>query len=330
MKQQPMAARTRHILILGLAIFLKTFAEQAPAIEPQGQPFKLTATAELVLLDVSVKDTTGVQVPGLGKNNFQIYESGQLQTITHFSSDDVPVTVGLVIDTSGSMRTKHPEVVTAALVFIHASNRQDEVFVVNFNDRASFGLPGNIPFTDDVAKLQAALSMSDPNGRTALYDALVLSLNHVEKGQRDKKTIVLVSDGGDNGSIHRFEDVMQLVRESRATIYTIGIFDEDDKDQNPGLLGRLARISGGGAFLPKDVSEVVGICRQIASDIRNRYTIGYVPVRSGEKGSLRKIKVVAQQSGGRKLTVRTRTSYFLPDNRSPSGQTGEANRKPGV
>jgi Ca-activated chloride channel family protein len=328
--KQPMAVRTGHILILGLAVFSKTFAAQAPAIEPQEQPFKLTATAELVLLDVSVKDTTGVRVSGLGKNNFQIYESGQLQTITHFSSDDVPVTVGLVVDTSGSMRTKHPEVVTAALVFIHASNRQDEVFVVNFNDRASFGLPGNIPFTDDAAKLRAALSMNDPAGRTALYDALVLSLNHVEKGQRDKKTIVLVSDGGDNCSIHRFEDVMQLVRESQATIYTIGIFDEEDRDRNPGLLGRLARISGGWAFLPKDVSEVVDICRQIATDIRNRYTIGYVPVRSGDRGSLRKIKVVARQSDGRKLTVRTRTSYFLPDNRSPSDHSGEANRKPGV
>jgi len=322
-----MAACYARVLVLGLWIVLQAFGEQAPAVEPQEQPFKLTATAELVLLDVSVNDAKGVHVPGLGKNNFQIYEDGQPQTLIHFSSDDVPVTVGLVIDTSGSMRSKHPEVVAAALVFINASNQQDEMFVVNFNDRAAFGLPGNIPFTGDVGKLRTALAMNRTEGRTALYDALVLSLSHVEKGKRDKKTIVLVSDGGDNSSTHRFEDVIEMVRESRATIYTIGIFDDDDKDRNPRLLGRLAQISGGGAFLPNSVSEVIGICRQIASDIRNRYTIGYVPVRSGGK-ALRKIKVVVRQSDGRKLTARTRTSYLLPDSHPLADQSGQADRKP--
>lgn len=320
-----MAACFAHVLILGLSIALKALVGQAPApvVERPEQPFTFTAIAELVLLDVSVEDATGVHVPGLAKNNFRIYEDGQLQTIAHFSSDDVPVTVGLVIDTSGSMQAKHPEVVTAALVFIRASNRQDEVFVVNFNDRASLGLPDNIPFTDDVGQLRAALATDIAEGRTALYDALVLSLNHVEKGKRDKKAIVLVSDGGDNSSIHGFEDVMRVVRESRATIYTIGLFDENDADRNPRLLERLARISGGEAFQPKEVSEVVGICRQIASDIRNRYTIGYVPVRFSEKSSLRKIKIVARQSDGRKLTVRTRTSYFLPDTRPLMDHCGE-------
>lgn len=324
-----MAACFTYVLILGLSIGLKAFGEQSPAVEPQEQPFKLTATAELVLLDVSVKDAIGANVPGLARNNFRIYEDGQLQTVTHFSSDDVPVSVGLVIDTSGSMRAKHSEVVTAALVFIRASNPQDEIFVVNFNDRASFGLPHDIPFTDDVGKLRAALT-NVAEGRTALYDALLLSLNHVEKGKRDKKAIVLVSDGGDNSSVHGFEDVVRMVRESLATIYTIGLFDEDDADRNPGLLARLARNSGGEAFLPKQVSEIAGICQQIATDIRNRYTIGYVPVRSGESGSLRKIKVVASNSGGRKLVVHTRPSYFLPARRPLMDQYGEPGSKPGL
>jgi len=324
-----MAACFTYALILGLSIGLKIFAEQSPLVEPPEEPFKLTATAELVLLDVSVEDATGAHVPGLAKNNFRIYEDGRLQTVTHFSSDDVPVTVGLVIDTSGSMRAKHPEVVTAALVFIRASNQQDEIFVVNFNDRASFGLPQSIPFTDDVGKLRAALT-NVAEGRTALYDALVLSLNHLEHGKRDKKAIVLVSDGGDNCSVHGFEDVMRIARASLATIYTIGIFDESDADRNPGLLERLARNSGGEAFLPKQVSEIAGICRQIASDIRNRYTIGYVPVRSGERGSLRKIKVVASNSGGRKLVVHTRPSYFLPARRPLTDQCGEPSSKPGL
>jgi Ca-activated chloride channel homolog len=325
-----MAARGGHILILGLVLSLKTFATQAPAVERPEQTFKLTATAELVLLDVSVNDATGLHVPGLDKSNFEIYEDGRLQTITHFSSADVPVTVGLVIDTSGSMRVVHPQVVMASLVFAHASNQQDEMFVVNFNDRANLGLPAYLPFTDDAAKLREALLISVAEGRTALYDALVLSLNHLEMGKRDKKTIVLVSDGGDNSSNHRFDDVMRVVRESRATIYAIGLFDEDDHDQNPGLLERLARISGGAFFQPKNVSEVADICRQIASDIRNRYTIGYVPLRSGEKGSLRKIKVVVRQAGVRKLTVRTRTSYVLPDRRPLVDQVGEADRKPEI
>jgi Ca-activated chloride channel homolog len=309
-----MAAGAGHILILGLSIALKTFAGQA-LIAPPEQSFKLTATAELVLLDVSIEDAAGDHVAGLTKNNFQVYEDGKLQTITHFSSDDVPVTVGLVIDKSGSMRPKHENVVTAAIAFVHASNPKDEVFVVNFNDRASFGLPPNVSFTDDVEALRAALSMKPPDGRTAIYDAIVLSLNHLDRGTREKKALVLVSDGGDNSSTHGFANVTQRVQESRATIYTIGLFDDDDKDRNPRVLARLARISGGEAFLPKVLPEVVGICRRIASDIRTRYTVGYVPVRVGEKGSLRKLKVIAWQPGGGKLVVHTRASYFLPESR---------------
>src|ERR1700730_2789724 len=223
-----MAARVGHILILGLSIALKTFTSQAPAVRLPELPFKLTATAELVLLDVSVKDAAGVHVSSLEKNDFRVYENGRLQTVTHFSSDDVPVTVGLVIDKSGSMRPKHADVITAAIAFVHASNRKDEVFVVNFNDRPSFGLPANISFTDDVEKLRKALSMKPPEGRTAIYDAIVLSLNHLEKGTRDKKALVVVNDGGDNCSTHGFENVVQMVQESRATIYTIGLFDDDD------------------------------------------------------------------------------------------------------
>ena len=297
------------ILIVGLAIALETLAGQTPAVE---QPLKFTTTAKLVLLDVSVKDPNGGSISGLELNNFRVYEDGKLQRITHFAHDDVPVTVGLVIDTSGSMRRKYMEVITAALVFIRASNRNDEVFVVNFSDSVRFGLPESIPFTDDIGKLHAALWRGIPAGRTALNDAVVFSLNHLEKGKRDKKALVLVSDGGDNNSSHRSEDVMKIVRESRATVYTIGLYDADDPEQKPRVLQRLAHVSGGEAFLAVGLSEVAGICRQIANDIRTRYTIGYVPVETGEPGSLRKIKVVASQSGGRKLSVHTRTSYLVP------------------
>jgi Ca-activated chloride channel family protein len=296
------------ISIFGLAIALETLGGQTPA----EQPFKFSATAKLVLLDVSVKDPKGSSISGLETNNFRIYEDGKLQRITHFAHDDVPVTVGLIIDTSGSMRRKYQEVAMAAMVFIRASNRHDEVFVVNFSDSVRFGLPESIAFTDDIERLHAALSRGIPEGRTALNDAVVFSLNHLEKGRREKKALVLVSDGGDNNSVHRSEDVTKIVRESRATIYAIGVYDEDDREQNPRVLQRLARVSGGEAFLDVQLSDVDGICRRIANDIRTRYTIGYVPVEAGEGGSLRKIKVVALQPDGRKLLVHTRTSYLLP------------------
>ena len=321
--------RAEHILALGLALALKALSGQTPAVAPLEQPFKLTATAELVLLDVSVKDAAGGHVSNLRRDNFRVYENGNPQAITHFGSEDVPVTVGLVIDTSGSMMTKQREVIAAALAFIQASNRQDEVFVVNFSDGVKSGLPESIPFSSDIEQLRGALSAGRPEGRTALYDAILFSLSHLEKGTRDRKTLVLVSDGGDNNSVHGSADVVRMVRESRATIYTIGIFDENDRDRNPGLLQHLAQVSGGEAFFPEQLSKVDGICKEIAHDIRARYTIGYVPVRLGDKGSLRKVRVVASQSGRDKLVVHTRTTYLLPDRRPLVVPGDDPNRKPG-
>ncbi|MCX6621667.1 MAG: VWA domain-containing protein [Acidobacteria bacterium] len=313
----------KNILILGLAIAMRTLLAQVPAAEAFEEPFKLSATAELVLLDVSAKDAAGEHVANLGKGNFRVYEDGKLQKIAEFARDDVPVTVGLVIDTSRSMRPKYRDVVTAALAFIQASNRNDEIFIVNFGDRVNKGLPEGIPFTADLVRLRMALSWAVPAGRTALYDAIVFSLQHLEKGTCAKKTLMLVSDGGDNSSIHGSDEVMRMVRESRATIYTIGILDPEDRDKNPALLRRLAKVSGGESFFPELLSEVVGICRQIASDVRARYTIGYVPVRSGELGSLRKVKVTASSPAGRTLVVHSRTSYVLPPKRPVGEREGE-------
>jgi VWFA-related protein len=303
---------TKDILILGLALAARTLAAQVAAVAASEQPFTLSATAELVLLDVSVKSATGEPVAGLTRNNFTVYEDGKLQTVSHFASEDVPVTAGLVIDTSGSMRANQAQVITAALAFVGASNRRDEIFVVHFSDAVSLALPPNTPFTDDLNVLRAALWRGVPQGRTALNDAIVLSLKHLEQGKRDRRTLVLVSDGGDNSSVHVADDVMHKVLESRATIYTIGIIDEEDADRNPALLRRIAQISGGEAYFPKLLSEVMGISLQIANDIRARYTIGYVPVRSSERGSLRKIHVIASTTNGHKLVVHTRTGYALP------------------
>ena len=317
----------RDILIIGLAIAAQPLPSQTAAIQDPEQPFTLRVTSEFVLLDVSVKSVAGEPVSGLTKENFRVHEDGKLQAISHFSSEDVPVTAGLVIDMSGSMRAKRPEVVTAALAFIGASNRNDEIFVVHFSDAVSLGLPADIPFTDNVNQLRSALSRGTPEGRTALNDAVVFALRHLEGGRRDRRTLVLVSDGGDNASVHGADDVMRTVLESRATIYTIGIFDQGDHESNPKLLRRLARLSGGESFLEVQLSAVNGICRQIASDIRTRYTIGFEPARSGEQGALRKIEVTASTPVGHKLVVHTRAGYVLPPIRPVVGEDREPIRK---
>jgi VWFA-related protein len=279
---------------------------------PSSGEFKISTDVELVLLDVSVKQAKGGYVSGLTKDNFQIHENGVPQKITQFASADIPVTVGLVMDDSGSMQSKRPEVITAGLVFVTASNPQDQIFVVNFNDKVRRGLPETVLFTDNINLLRSALSKDTPQGQTALYDAVAFALKHLESGRRDKKTLVVVSDGGDNVSTHSLKELMQLVQESRATIYTVGIFAPDDPDRNPRVLDRMARISGGESFFPSELAEVIPICRQIAKDIRNRYTIGYTPVRSSDRAALRKIRVAATAPDRGKLVVRTRTSYLLP------------------
>ncbi len=272
--------------------------------------YTIRTTSRLVLLDVSVKDSAGGLVSGLGQANFEVYEDGKRQQITQFAHADIPVTVGLAVDESRSMRSKQPEVITAALAFIEASNPQDEIFIVNFNERPRRGLPDELLFSGDIRQLRAALWRGAPEGRTALYDAIEMSLHQLDMGRRDKKTLIVISDGGDNVSTHSLAEVMRHVLDSVATIYTIGIYDDQDPDKNPGVLRRIAHISGGGAYFPKKLDQIVPICRDIARDIRTRYTIGYVPV-AADRDTERHIRVVARAANGQKLTVRTRTSYLF-------------------
>jgi Ca-activated chloride channel homolog len=281
-----------------------------PAKSDASEDYVIRTTSRLVLLDVSVRDPQGGLITGLTKDNFKIYENGKQQTISQFANADIPVAVGLVVDESGSMRPKRPEVITAALAFIQASNPQDEIFVVNFNERARRGLPDMVPFSDNITDLRAALWRGTPEGRTALYDAIELSLHQLELARRDKKTLVVISDGGDNVSTHGLKDVMQDVLQSLATIYTVGIFDDEDPEKNPAVLEKLAHVSGGGVYFPKELDKVVSICQQIAKDVRTRYTIGYIPEAEGKPE--RHIKVVASSPDGGKLNVRTRSSYMLP------------------
>jgi Ca-activated chloride channel family protein len=267
---------------------------------------------DLVVLHATVQNHKGTPVSGLDKEDFQVYEDGVLQEIESFSREDIPVTVGLVIDNSGSMRPKRTEVITAALAFARASNTKDQIFVVNFNEHVSFGLPVNTPFTDKTAQLEFALSKVAADGMTALYDAVAAALDHLKKGNRDKQSLIVISDGTDNASRHNLARIMVLARQSEAIIYTVGIYDRDDPDRNPGSLKQLAKATGGEAFLPGSVKNIVQICERIAHDIRNQYTITYVPKDIKSDGKYRVIQVKAGAPGRGRLIVRARAGYYAP------------------
>jgi len=308
------------VLLLGIAATVgasgQTRASNTDVKGGDHQEFTIQTTSRLVLLDVSVKDPAGGFVSGLTKESFKVFENGKRQEISQFANSDIPVTVGIAVDESGSMRPKRAQVVTAGLVFIQASNPMDEMFIVNFNEKPRRGLPDEALFSDNIQKLRSALWQGVPEGRTALYDAIEMSLHQLEFGRQAKKTLVVISDGGDNNSRHTLAEVKDDVLSSLVTIYTVGIYDEDDPEKNEGVLKDLARVSGGVFYHPATLQEILPICRQIAKDIRTRYTIGYVP--SVEGTMVRHIKMVASSPDHPKLIVRTRTSYVFSDKAAES------------
>ncbi len=286
--------------------------ETSPSQSCQSNPYTISVNVDMVVLHASVRDRKGILVSGLDKEDFQVYEDGVLQQINYFSHEDIPVTVGLVVDNSGSMRPKRPEVIAAALAFARSSNPEDQMFAVSFNENVSFGLPADHPFTDQGAQLDAALSRIAANGMTALYDAVAAALEHLKKGNRDKKVLLVVSDGGDNASQHNLAQVMAMAGQPDAIIYTIGLFDPYDPDRNPHMLKQLAKATGGEAFLPESLADVTPVCERIARDIRNQYTLVYVPTNGRQDGTYRVIQVKAGAKDRGRLLVRTRAGYYAP------------------
>jgi Ca-activated chloride channel homolog len=310
------------LLLLPLTILPCVGASQnRDAPEPkQAGPYVIRTNVDLVVLRATIRDRKGASVSGLNKESFQIYEDKVLQRVESFSHDDIPVTVGLVIDSSGSMRPKRSDVIGAALAFVRSSNPEDQVFVVNFNEHVSLGLPANSPFTSNAAQLETALSRNVITGMTALYDAIATGLEQLQKGKWDKKVLIVVSDGGDNASKRNLAQVMSRLNQSSAVIYTMGIFDETDEDRNPRVLKQLSRASGGEAFFPKTLQGILPICEQIARDIRSQYTISFVPTNKKQDGTYRAIDLkVRETPRGRPLSVITRAGYSAPLNLQSSG-----------
>ena len=299
---------------LPLAILIT--ASQLPAqlnTTAEDPELTLYTGAQLVVLNAGVQNGAGANVKGLTAQNFQVFEDGHLQSIKQFAAEDRPVTLGIVVDASGSMRTRQAQVVTAALSFVRASNPADEIFVVNFNDRAFTGLPPGTAFSSDPRELRDALLGRKPEGRTALYDALILATEHLARGKWENKALLVISDGGDNNSRHSLAQTIHAIQTSGAGVYTIGLFDPEEPEHNLGTLRHFAKLSGGESFTPMDIADIKSLCLRIAEDIRASYTIAYTPPQPDQHIALRKIRLLASAPDVGKLKVRTRTSYILGD-----------------
>jgi Ca-activated chloride channel homolog len=274
---------------------------QAPAAAPQ----RLTSSSELVVLNVTVLEKKA-HVSGLPREAFAILEDGKPQPLGFFENADLPSTVGLVIDSSISMHRRREAVIAAGSSFAESSHPDDELFTINFNERVWPGLPDGRMFTSDRDELRRALASIGARGQTAFYDGVSTALRHLEKGSRQKKVLVVVSDGGDNVSRTTFEEVLQAALKMDAVIYTVSIRDEYDSEGRPDVLKKLAAATGGEAFFLRHSREVAPAFQRIARDIRSGYTLGYTP-EPGRSG-YRAVKVLVQSSN-RNLTVRCRSGY---------------------
>jgi len=285
---------------------------RASAQDGERGRYTIAVDVDLVVFNVSVTDRAGRQVPGLKATDFRVVEKGRLQEIRSFSTNDVPASIGLVIDNSGSMMNKRDDVLKAALAFVGASHPQDEMFAVNFNEKVYFVLPPSIPFTSERSQMSSALVKNAPVGLTALYDALAAGIQHLKMGTRERKALVVLSDGGDNSSRRSLDDVLDMARRSSATIYTIGIYDETNLDRNPRVLRKISELTGGKAYFPNSLREMDRVWRDIAAAIRGQYTIGYHSNNPVRDGSFRKVEITAGHNNGRGLQVTTREGYFAP------------------
>jgi len=274
----------------------------------------------LVVLHASVADKHGKLLTNLNQNEFKVFENGQLQQVKLFKREDVPVSLGIIIDDSASMQTKRARVEAAALSLVKESNPQDEVFIVNFNDEWFL----DVPFTSDIHKMEQGISKIDSRGGTAMRDAISASLDYMrEKAKKDKKVLLIITDGNDNASNTSLEKIVARCNQSETLVYAIGLFTEEEKHEGSKArraLNELTSTTGGMAFYPKDVSEVQALASEIAQDIRHQYTITYTPTIQELDGSYRQIKVVVDSPG--KPTVRTRSGYYATPEAHKAAATG--------
>jgi Ca-activated chloride channel family protein len=303
----------------GIPVQAQQPAPPGQAASNQGSAIKVEVN--LVVLHTTVVDDRGKFADGLKQENFRVFEDKVEQKLAVFKREDVPVSMGLVIDNSGSMRDKRPRVNEAALTLVQASNPQDEAFVVNFND--DYYLDLDKDFSSSVPELKEALERIDSRGSTALYDAIIGSLDHLKKAHKDKRVLLVVTDGEDNTSRNSLEKAVREIQKTDTVIYTIGLLSEEKgkaKSKAKKALKEIADASGGLAYFPENVEDVHAICDQVAHDIRNQYILAYYPTNSRRDGTYRAVGVEVIPPRGRgKLLARTRNGYYAPV--APAGST---------
>jgi Ca-activated chloride channel family protein len=295
---------------------------KSPQLPPDaGRPI-ISVRSELVALPVRVTDAHGEVVSGLNLEDFRIFEDGRPQKLTLFQQEDAPVTVGLVVDHSRSMAPKLAEVSAAVSAFAHSSNPQDEMFVVDFNDGVWLQMLGGKPFTHNAKDLETAIAAVSARGRTALYDAVAEGLKHLRFGHCEKKALIIVSDGGDNASHHKFSQILALAQRSQVVIYSI-VLQGDGQEENPGVLRRLSKSTGGISYFPRSAETIASISALIARDLRDQYTLGFAPEKPTTDASFRKIEVKVSAQGRTNLHVRYRPGYFAADPGQPPLHSGK-------
>jgi VWFA-related protein len=312
--------KTKPILAL-CAVAVLCVAGGLWAADKPDQTATFRADTRLVVLPVTVVDKTGHLVTNLAETAFQVFENGVAQQIKVFKREDIPVSMGLIVDNSGSMRDKRAKVEAAALALVKESNPQDEVFIVNFNDEAFL----DKDFTNNLKDLEEGLARIDSRGGTAMRDAIRMSIDHLkEKAKKDKKVLVVVTDGNDNSSLISLENLVKASQDSGVLIYAVGLLSEEERREAKRCkraLEALAEATGGESYFPKETAEVDRVAHQVAHDIRNQYTIGYSPTNVALDGSFRQVKVTA--NGPNHPTVRTRSGYYA----TPDGVKGAASAR---
>jgi Ca-activated chloride channel homolog len=286
--------------------------EQKSKSLPYGRP--ITTTTDMTLVDVSVLDPLGRIVTGLRQDHFRVFEDGVEQEVVYFASDDVPVSIGVIFDMSGSMADKIQKSRNAAVQFFRTANPDDEFFLVDFNDEAQL----ITPFTTSVDQLQNQLMYTAAHGMTALYDGVYLGLSQMRSAHHERKALLILSDGGDNHSRYTETDIRRFVQESDVQIYAIGLFEPNggptpEEQHGPALLQDLTQMTGGRIFVVQNLSELPDIATKISMELRNQYVLGYIPSNRTHDGKWRKIKVRLRPPRGLPpLTVYARTGYYGP------------------
>jgi len=298
--------------VLGIAVAAAT----ALAATAQDDGTRISPTfsseSELVVLHVAVFDRHGDAVPRLDQQYFHVIEDGAPQTITFFRGEDAPVAVGLVVDNSSSMLTRHNMVVAGIKAFSASSREQDEAFTIVFNENVRRGLPETVLFTHNPVLLATTLLAVPTGGKTALYDAVMAALDHLDKAEQQKHALVVLSDGEDNASTHSEEDMLTRAGRSNAIIYAVSTARLDVQGGNDRLLRRLARLTGGVAYRPMTEPEVVSAFAEIGGKIHQGYSLGYVPTNTLHDGSYRHVQVRVGVPGQRTPAVHVREGYVAP------------------